>query len=242
MQMHSGRRLRVLRDGALRRIPGPIALATLLAACAAGPPPPDWQANAKSAIDRSVSAWLMGDTRVEAQEFERAREQVGRTGRPELVARVELMRCAARTATLSFGPCPGFERLRADASPAESAYADYLAGKPLSREGIERLPPAQRPVAQSLAGPDMRVPSVQTIDDPLSRLIAIAVLFQAGRADPFIIEQAVETASNEGWRRPLMAWLEVQALRAERAGDVAEAQRLRRRIDLVQAARGEGGR
>jgi hypothetical protein len=212
----------------------PFALATLLAACVAGPPPPDWQANAKSSIDRSVNAWLMGDSRVEAQEFERAREEVGRTGRPELVARVELMRCAARAATLSFSPCPGFERLRSDASPAEAAYADYLASGALSREAIEQLPPAHRAVAQSLmTGSDLPAPSLRKIDDPLSRLIAIAVLFQAGRADPSAIEQAVETASNQGWRRALIAWLEVQALRAERAGDAVEAQRLRRRIDLV---------
>jgi hypothetical protein len=35
----------------------------------------------------------------------------------------------------------------------------------------------------------------------------------------------------------LVAWLEVQALRAEKAGDAAEAQRVRRRLDLIQGAR-----
>jgi hypothetical protein len=31
----------------------------------------------------------------------------------------------------------------------------------------------------------------------------------------------------------LLAWLEVQAMRAEKSGEPQEAQRLRRRIDLV---------
>jgi len=60
------------------------------------------------------------------------------------------------------------------------------------------------------------------------------VLFEAGKANPEMIALAVDTASAQGWRRPLLAWLKVQALRAQRAGASDEAQRLQRRIDLVQ--------
>jgi hypothetical protein len=48
-----------------------------------------------------------------------------------------------------------------------------------------------------------------------------------------VLQVAVGTASREGWRRPLLAWLGVQAQRAEKAGDVVEAQRIRRRMALV---------
>jgi len=44
----------------------------------------------------------------------------------------------------------------------------------------------------------------------------------------------VATASDQGWRRPLLAWLGVQRLRAEQAGDAQEARRLRRRMDIVE--------
>jgi len=209
-------------------------LVTVLAACAGGPPPPDWQTNAKSAIDAAVAAYLSGEGRVEAQEFERARSTVARTGRPELVARVELMRCAARVASLVFEPCEGFEKLRRDAAAPERAYADHLAARVLPRDDIERLPPAQRAAAVAVAGADASLAGVQGIDDPLSRLIAISVLFQAGKASPAMIALAADSASAQGWRRPLLAWLKVQALRAERVGEADEVQRLRRRIDLVQ--------
>ena len=212
-----------------------MALATLTA-CAGGPPPPDWQANAKSAMDQAVAAYLAGDSAGEARAFERAREQISRTGRPELLARAELMRCAAHVASLVFEPCLGFERLRNDAALPERAYAEHLAARALPRQEIERLPPAQQTVATGLAGGDASTASVQAIDDPLSRLIAAAVLFQAGKASPATITLAADTASAQGWRRPLLAWLEVLALRAERAGAVDEAQRLRRRIQLLQGA------
>jgi len=216
---------------------GSLIAVVVLAACASGPPVPDWQANAKAAIDQATAAYLVGDSAGEARAFERAREQISRTGRPDLLARAELMRCAAHVASLVFEPCPGFERLRGDAAPPERAYADHLAARALPRDAIERLPPAQQAVAAAVAGGDATTASVQGIEDPLSRLIAVAVLFQAGKASPATIGLAADTASAQGWRRPLLAWLEVLALRAERGGAPDEALRLRRQIRLVQGAK-----
>jgi cytochrome c55X len=48
-----------------------------------------------------------------------------------------------------------------------------------------------------------------------------------------LLALAAETASAQGWRRPLVAWLEVGAKRAADAGQVDEAARLRRRIALA---------
>ena len=214
-----------------------VALAVQLGACAGGPPVPEWQGNAKSASDGAVAAYLSGDSRVEAREFEQARAQIARTGRPELVARAELIRCAAHVASLVFEPCQGFEALRGDAAAPERAYADHLAARVLPRDDIERLPPAQRTAAAAVAGAGVSLANVQAIDDPLSRLIAVAVLFQAAKASPEMIALAADTASAQGWRRPLLAWLKVQALRAEEAGASGEAQRLQRRIELVQDER-----
>jgi hypothetical protein len=48
----------------------------------------------------------------------------------------------------------------------------------------------------------------------------------------------VDTASAQGWRRPLLAWLGLQHQRALQAGDAEAAAGLQRRIDLVM----RGGR
>ena len=214
-----------------------MALALLLAACTTQPPAPEWQSNARSAMDSATAAYLSGDSRVEAIEFARARDQISRTGRLDLMARIELMRCAIRVASLDFAPCDGFERVRADAAAPEQAYARHLAGDRLTRADIERLPAAQRvaaaAVAEGGAGIESADMSLRAATDPLARLIAIAVLFRSGRASPQLIGLAADTASAEGWRRPLLAWLQVQALRAEQLGEAAEAERLRRRIALV---------
>jgi hypothetical protein len=208
------------------------AILVVLAACGNKPRAPDWQMNAHDSLDRYVKAYLTGDARVEASEFERARSELASTGQAALVARAELTRCAVRVASLVFEPCDGFERLRADAPPAERAYADYLAGKAAPSEAA-LLPPQHRAVATGAGD----AAAVQTMDDPVARAVAAGVLFRTNRASPQVIAIAVETASAQGWRRPLLAWLGVQARRAEQAGDAAEAQRLRRRIALVAGER-----
>ncbi|MES2718457.1 MAG: hypothetical protein V4795_22000 [Pseudomonadota bacterium] len=214
----------------------------LLAGCASGPPPPDWQLAARSALDQAIAADLRGDARTATLEFDRAHAQLASTGRPDLVARAELLRCAARVASLVLGPCEGFERLRADAAAPELAYADHLAGR-LAPASAALLPPAQQAVAAAIASPGSAAADaaaagiLQAVADPLSRLVGAALLLQANQAGPAVITLAVDTASAQGWRRPLLAWLGLQRQRAEVAGDAAAAGRLQRRIDLVSGQR-----
>lgn len=198
-----------------------------LAACSSGPKPADWQLEAKTASERAVVAYMEGNARVEAVEFTRALSEVASTGRVDLTARVELLRCASRVASLVLEPCAGFERLRADAPAAERAYADYLAGR-LQPQDLALLPATQR------AATSGNVAAIKGTADPLSQLVAVAVLFQRGQASPAVLQQAVDTSSAQGWRRPLLAWLGVQAQLADKSGDVEEAARLRRRIALVE--------
>ena len=205
-------------------------LAVALSACSSTPPPPDWQMNAKDSLDRAVEAYLQGNSRVEAVEFARARAELARTGQAELLARAELTRCAARVASLVFEPCAGFAALAQDASATERAYASYLAGQATPQDAA-LLPEQHRAVAVATA--NAPAAAVAGIADPLARLIAAGVLMQGARAEPAVMTLAVDTASAQGWSRPLLAWLNVQVLRAEAAGQVDEAARLRRRIGLV---------
>jgi hypothetical protein len=183
----------------------PLLLAVFLFGCAGGPAPPAWQASARYSLDAFQQAYLRGDSRVADLEFARARAELAATGSAALVARAELIRCAARAASLEFDDCPGFEKLRADAGPEELAYADFLAGR------------AARAAAE----------------DGFSRLVAAGVDFRNGKASPQSIAAAIELSSAQGWRRPLLAWLGVEEKRAEAAGDAAALERIRRRIELV---------
>lgn len=205
-----------------------VGVLCLLAGCGSKPRVPDWQMNAHDGLERYVAAAMSGSERAAAAEFARARSELASTGQPALVARAELTRCAVLLANLDMEPCTGFEALRADAPPPEQAYADYLAGQ-LAPSRAQLLPPPQRAIAASVGS----VADLQAIADPLSRLVAAGVLFRTGRANPEVLTAASDTASAQGWRRPLLAWLGVQLRRAEAAGATQEAHRLRRRIALA---------
>ncbi|MBP6395716.1 MAG: hypothetical protein KA309_08195 [Giesbergeria sp.] len=208
----------------------------LLGGCANQPPVPDWQMTADSTAQRGIAAFLQGNQRVEKLEFERARAATARTGDPVLLARLELLHCAAQVASLKLGPCAAFEALRPDAGAPEQAYADYLAGQVPASDArqIALLPPAQHSVA-SAANPAAAVAALQAIADPLSRLVAAGVLMQTGRAGPAVMALAADTASAQGWRRPLLAWLLLQSKSAQAAGDAPEVARLQRRIAIVES-------
>jgi hypothetical protein len=201
-------------------------VAVALAACGSKPQAPDWQMSAYGALQRFEQAWLSGQTRAADAEFGLARRELAATADPTLVARAELTRCAVQVASLVFEPCAGFEALRADAAPAERAYADYLQGARVSPE----LLPAQHRAA---AGGAADAKSVAAIADPLSRLVAAGVLMRSGRGSPELMQMASETASGQGWRRPLLAWLGAQLQLAEQRGLQDDAARLRRRIALA---------
>jgi len=184
--------------------------------------------NAKGSAERAAQAWLVGDSRIEAAEFARVRRELASTGRADLLARAELLRCATRVASLAFEPCAGFDALAQDAAPAEQAYARYLMG--VARPADAALLPEAHRSLVSGAAPDAALAAVK---DPLSQLVAAGVLLRGGRATPGVIATAVDTASAQGWRRPLLAWLTLQQQRAQAAGAAEEAARLQRRIDLV---------
>ena len=204
--------------------------AIVLSGCASGPKPADWQLSSKSALERAQAAYLEGNNRVELAEMAKARSEIASTGKVDLMARAELLACASRVASLVFEPCAGFEKLRQDAPLAEVAYADYLAGKLQPKDAV-LLPKNQQ--ISALANINTAQTAIISIADPMALLVASGVALQAGRASPAVVQAAVDAASSQGWKRPLLAWLGVQLKLAEAGLDSVEAARLQRRIALV---------
>ena len=209
-----------------------LVLNVVLSGCASGPAPQAWESNAQSALQNASTAYLTGNTRVEEQDFARALRELRATGRADLVATAELTRCAARAASLVFDDCPAYLPLAADAGAEQRAYADYLAGR---WQGLNAaLLPKHH--ASVVAHPATAAALSQTLE-PLSRLVAAGMLLKHGNLSQPALDEvtltAVQTASNQAWRRPLLAWLGVQIKSAEANGDAVQVATLKRRIDLI---------
>lgn len=221
-----------------------MTMALLISGCTSTPAPPEWQSQAFAALNRYTAAYLSGNSRVADLEFKRAQEEIARTGRPDLMARIELLRCATQVASLDLTPCAGYHALAGDAPLAEQAYASFISGKwhdldaaqlPKQYQALVRQEQAQAAKNEATA-PMATNPSnreLHHMQDPLARLVAAGALLQREPLAITEIDLAVETASSEGWRRPLLAWLGVQLRHMQSAGKQEAAAGIQRRINLV---------
>ena len=209
-----------------------VPLLMVLGACSSGPRAPDWQVQAQGAAERFTSAYLAGSRAADA-EWQRTRAALAATAQPQRVARAELLRCAVQVASLDWQPtCAGFEAFKLTALPAEAAYADYLQGR-WTPATMAHLSSPQRRVAEQGAQ------ALPALGDSLSRLLGAAVLLRSGSVPPAeqdaLVALAVDTASAQGWRRPLLAWLGLQLQRAQAQGRTGQAELIRQRLALLES-------
>lgn len=208
-----------------------IVFALLLCACAGGPTAPEWQSQSHAALERFRQHYLEGNSQLAQRDFAEAKAAVASTGRPELAARVELVRCALGTAALDVDSCIAFDAVHLEATAEDQIYGDFVVGR-LHDHDVAGLPAHYRRLVA--AGDDAsRNMAMQQIEDPVSRLVAAGVLFRFAQLSPDGLSAAVDTASAQGYRRPLLAYLNVQARQAEAAGDASALQAISKRIDLV---------
>jgi len=213
-----------------------IPLVAALTACGSAPPPPDWQMRTASALDEFRDSFLQGRPAAAERAYGRALAAVADTGEPALADRAALVRCAVASAAAAFEGCPAAPAVTPRGAEDE-AYARFLSG---AWEGMARdaLPAAYRPLAGA-GSAEKRNTAMIAVADPLSRLVAAGVLLRRAEISPEGIGVAIDTASKQGWRRPLLAWLGIAERLAMERGDAEAAARFRARIAFVESARPE---
>jgi hypothetical protein len=221
-----------------------------LAGCASSPSPPGFLSAAQTAMARGSQAYLEGDARRSTIEYQRAVQLLSQTGRADLIAKAVLTECAAKVAGLDFEPCAGFNRLDQDALPSDRAYASLLNGE-LQAKDVARLPENHRRLGlaitqlqslKSAAQADEAVlaailaeglAAAESQQGPFSQLLALALLRRYGWPDGLLWSSALNKAERQGWRRPLIAWIEVGVQEKSRSGDVITRERLLRQRQRI---------
>jgi hypothetical protein len=210
-----------------------ISLAVLLSACGGKPPVPDWKKDSISLIEKYKKAELKGENKLAERYFEQALDAAGSAARLEETARLHLVRCATRQASLDFAACTGYlNHARHAANATDEAYHRLLSGQ---WDGLDdsKLPAQYREFASS-RDPARNLAILQKIEDPLSRLIAISLTVMRKQADDATLNLAAETASEQGWRKPLLVHLKLLENRAALREDKTGLEKLRARIKLVE--------
>lgn len=209
------------------------SLALLLSACGGGPKTPDWKLDSISLIGRYQKAELKGRNTLAERYFEQALAAAGSAAKLDETARLHLIRCATRQASLVFEPCSGYlELARLGASAENEAYHRFLTGQWDELDGGKL--PAQYRAFLANRDPARNFDILQKIGEPLPRLVAVSIAVTRKQADDATLKLAAETASEQGWSRPLLVYLKLLESRAGMKEDAAELERLRARIRLVE--------
>lgn len=213
-----------------------LLLCLLVAGCASRPTPA-WLTAGHRQLETYKEDYLAGrNPRLTELYFQRALSEIRRSGDVELLGRAWLTRLALRIAVLEPAEEGDYPRIEAaQPVPANHHFSLFLRGDLTAVEGT-LLPAPYRPLLAALrrGDPVDTGEGIAEIDDPLSRLIASGVAVNRGIASEAILQKAVETAAQRGWKRGLLAWLKrLQAL-YEAAGDTARAAAVGRRIDISE--------
>lgn len=218
-----------------------LALASLVALSACGfggPPPPDWKTDSADLIERYKKHALLGDNTLAERYFQQAVAATGGAGRVADTARLWLVRCATHRAMLVDDACTEYAELaRIEPDAADHAYYQYLTLK-WDALDVSLLPRQHRDLVHAAASrrPDL----LAGISDPLARLLDSSLLVMRQEANDASLALATETASAQGWRRPLLTYLKLQEKQAAAKGKPDEQARLARRIDLVEKSLSDG--
>lgn len=204
----------------------------LLGGCGGKTPPPDWKVDSSDLIERYKKHELRGENILAERYFQQAVNAAGSAGQVAETARLWLVRCAVRRASLDHDDCSEYVELaKLETTDEDRAYYQFIT---LDWKGVQpsRLPSHY---AALLAGPvDKRHAQVAAIDAPLSRLLAASLVVQRGEADDALLALATETASAEGWKRPLLVYLRLAEKRASERQDADALAAIQARIRLVE--------
>lgn len=204
----------------------------LLAGCGGKTPPPDWKVDSADLIERYQKHELRGENILADRYFQQAVHAAGSAGQVAETARLWLVRCAVRRASLDDDDCSEYVELAKFGTTEEDrAYYQFIT---LDWSGVDasRLPKHYAALVAGAA--DKRHAQVAAIDAPLSRLLAASLVVKRGEADDALLSLATETASAEGWKRPLLVYLKLAEKRASERQDDAALAAIQARIRLVE--------
>ncbi len=213
--------------------------AIMLCACGQSSLPVSvWKDNAFRCLEDYKINFLAGKEDATEPHFLKAKKEITAGNDMNLLAIAYLTKYALHTACLESFETGDFARIyRQEPNPANMAYCHLLKGN-FNVVEINLISPRYVGIIKAAAGDDSALAAreIAAIDDALSRLIACGVWVRYRSSSEKILLIAVDTASSQGWRKPLAAYLnKLQTFYLER-GDKDKAVRIQERIELMQKA------
>ncbi|RQW06404.1 hypothetical protein EH223_02365 [candidate division KSB1 bacterium] len=205
-------------------------------ACATTTEVPEWKENAFRDIENYKKSFLTGKQNAADVQFSRAREAIASGNNLNLLARLYLTKYALQTACLEDFNDGEFLRVnRLHPVAANLAYYNFLKGSVNAKEA-NFLPDQYVGLLKPLRNKDITqgLEELLSIDDPLSRLVACGVWLKHAPYDDYILKLGVNTAAENGWKKPLWAYLSALQKYYLQTGETAKANEAKEWLELLK--------
>jgi len=211
-------------------------LMIFLMSCGSSQPIPDWTYVSFNQMEDFKNDYLEGKAGIADLHFQRAVEEIKKSGDLNLLAKVYLNRYAVQAALLESFRDDDFLKIQtAEPDPANAAFYAFLKGS-FPQTDRNLLPPQyNRTVTDILAAKrDSLAADVRNIEDPLSRLVMTGLLVRYGYENEELLTGAVETTSRQGWKKALLVYLNHLQAFYEQRQEVEKASKTKQKILLIQ--------
>ena len=197
---------------------------------------PDWKDAAFRQLENYKVNFLTGKEDASEPHFDKARKAISGGNDLNFLARIYLNKYALHTAALEDFDDSEFVRInKLHPIASNLAYYNFLKGNFAAVE--DNLLPSQYSSFIKLArNKDLAkaVQEVPSIDDPLSRLITCGIWVKYLPYDENILQTAINASSDNGWKRPLWAYLtKLQKYYSDR-GEATKAENIKERLELLK--------
>ena len=197
---------------------------------------PDWKDVAFRQLENYKTNFLTGKEDASEPHFDKARQAISGGNDLNLLARIYLNKYALHTAALEDFDDSEFIRInKLQPIASNSAYYNFLKGNFTAVED-NMLPSNYSGFMKIAKNKDLAkaLQEIPSIDDPLSRLIACGIWVKYLPYDENILQIAVNTSADNGWKRPLWAYLtKLQKYYLDR-GETTKAESIKERLELLK--------
>jgi len=218
---------------------GLISFLLLLYGCASKSVP-EWKTASFNHLEQYKKYFLAGREQLAAIHFQKAVDEIKKSGNLSLLMTAYLTRSALQVAVLEAPRNTEYlEIAKIDPADDQDNQKDYvllLAGK-FDQLQKNNLPAAYQDLAAVLeGGNEERIPwTIREIQDDLSRLIAIGLVVRYRMEDEAILSSAVDLSSANGWRKPLLIYLDRLESFYRKIDQDDKAERIRLKSELLKS-------
>ncbi len=198
---------------------------------------PSWTFASFNYLENYKQNFLIGKDDMAELHFQKAEEEIKKSGDINILAKAYLTRSALHAAVLEPVPDREYLRLADIGTMAENRhYLLFLQGA-FPRVDGSLIPEQYRDTLQAIRKGEIRVigTALAKIENPLSRLVATGVVVAAGYQDENTLQNAIDTASKNGWKRALLAYLRTIQSFYEKNAEKDKAARIRKVIELIKS-------